>query len=134
MCEFGAAWRDSGAPLTGLRQLAVSFQVPCLVGIVFQDDIGFRILEIAEANKNDVTLYHGGGTEKGRRPGGEGGFESATREQVDDHLVLTWFTHTFFLILPRIWHRRLVPSKQYASSRPFPSILDTCAYSGIGQK
>ena len=67
VCEFGAAWRDSGAPLTGLRQLAVSFQVPCLVGIVFQDDIGFRILEIAEANKNDVTLYHGGGTEKATR-------------------------------------------------------------------
>ena len=30
---------------------------------------------------------------------------------------------------PRMWHNRLTPSKQKASSRPFPSILVTCAYS-----
>ena len=28
-----------------------------------------------------------------------------------------------------MWHNRLTPSKQNASSRPFPSILVTCAYS-----
>merc|ERR1719386_467827 len=40
-----------------------------------------------------------------------------------------WLTHTFFRILPRICPRRVLPSKQSASSRPFPSIRTTCAYS-----
>ena len=37
--------------------------------------------------------------------------------------------HTFFRNFPRMWHRRLTPSKHIASNRPLPSILVTCAYS-----
>lgn len=36
---------------------------------------------------------------------------------------------TFFLSFPLMWQSRLVPSKHKASSRPFPSIFVTCAYS-----
>ena len=36
---------------------------------------------------------------------------------------------TFFLNFPRMWHSLLIPSKQNASKRPFPSIFRTCAYS-----
>lgn len=38
-------------------------------------------------------------------------------------------TQTFLRILPLMWHRRLMPSIQVASSRPLPSIRRTCAYS-----
>ena len=37
--------------------------------------------------------------------------------------------HTRFLNLPRMWHRRLTPSKQKASRRPLPSMRVTWAYS-----
>ena len=40
---------------------------------------------------------------------------------------LKWLT--FFRSFPRMWHCRWMPSKQYASNRPFPSILMTWAYS-----
>jgi len=36
---------------------------------------------------------------------------------------------TRFLSLPRMWQRRLTPSKQKASSRPLPSMRVTWAYS-----
>jgi len=38
-------------------------------------------------------------------------------------------TQTFFLIFPLMWHNLFTPSMHMASSRPFPSILRTCAYS-----
>lgn len=52
----------------------------------------------------------------------------------DGHCSLEWKwehanEHTFFLIFPRIWASRFSPSKHWASRRPFPSILITCAYS-----
>lgn len=36
---------------------------------------------------------------------------------------------TFFRNFPRMWHKRLFPSKQIASSRPLPNIFATWAYS-----
>jgi len=36
---------------------------------------------------------------------------------------------TFLRIFPRMCPRRVTPSKQKHSQRPFPSILTTCAYS-----
>ncbi len=43
---------------------------------------------------------------------------------------LLFFTfHTFFRNFPLMWHSLGVPSKQCASSLPFPSILMTWAYS-----
>ena len=52
--------------------------------------------------------------------------------RVSDALEWKWEhvnEHTFFLIFPRIWASRFSPSKHWASRRPFPSILVTCAYS-----
>jgi hypothetical protein len=39
---------------------------------------------------------------------------------------------TFLRILPRIWHSRVLPSKQYASRRPLPSMRVTLPYSAGG--
>lgn len=39
------------------------------------------------------------------------------------------FTHTRFLIFPRMWQRRRTPSKQCASRRPLPSMRSTWPYS-----
>lgn len=43
-----------------------------------------------------------------------------------------WLIQTFLRNLPRMWASRFSPSKHSASSRPLPSILRTCAYSGDG--
>lgn len=45
-------------------------------------------------------------------------------------MMSPWLIQTFFRSFPRMCASRFVPSKQSASSRPFPSILTTCAYSG----
>ena len=38
---------------------------------------------------------------------------------------LTVFTHTFFLIFPRIWQSLFTPSMHIASNLPLPSIRKT---------
>merc|ERR1719198_1793991 len=37
---------------------------------------------------------------------------SSWKSRRDTRTMSPWFTHTFFLILPRMWHSLLVPSKQ----------------------
>ena len=44
-------------------------------------------------------------------------------------MMSPWLIQTFFRSLPRIWASRFYPSKHWASNRPLPSILVTCAYS-----
>ena len=44
-------------------------------------------------------------------------------------MISDWLIQTFLRNFPRMWHKRLMPSKQVASSLPLPSILVTWAYS-----
>jgi hypothetical protein len=74
-----------------------------LVGRVFLDDISLVHLKVSEANEDNVTLS---------------GYWDGVRQR-------TTLIQTFFLIFPRIWHKRRVPSKQFASKRPLPTILIT---------
>lgn len=54
---------------------------------------------------------------------------SSWKSLKDNKTISPWLIQTFFRILPRIWASRFVPSKHWASTRPFPSILRTWAYS-----
>lgn len=44
-------------------------------------------------------------------------------------MISDWLIQTFLRNFPRMWHKRLMPSKHVASSLPLPSILVTWAYS-----
>lgn len=77
--------------------------------------------KIQSLKSNEKTRSH---------PGCNKNVVQSCEQQLAAPYSATELDHTFFLSLPRIWHRRFVPSKHMASRRPLPSIFVTWAYSG----
>lgn len=101
----------AGSRSTSSWQLATGLKIAGFFGAILHNNIRFRILEVAQADKHDVAL------DRAFRP---------SRRCMESR---TTATQTFLRICPRMLHKRSLPSKQYAFSRPFPSILRTFAYS-----
>ena len=101
--------------------------LPTLCGartaVVFEDDVRLLVLELTQAKQDDVSL-------RTRQPR-HNSWERAAgpSAQAEQGCCRTTPIQTRLRSFPRMWHNRLTPSKQKASSRPFPSILVTCAYS-----
>lgn len=100
------------------RMFYSRFQIPSLVGGVFNYYIGLVILELAKREQNDIALVN----------------PNLIRHRVNKWsrwkkklIRLAW--PTFLRILPRMCANRFSPSKHSASRRPLPSIFTTWAYS-----
>lgn len=128
-----------------LRKLVVRLQTACLIcatrstaasscitwyvpyiartAVVFEDDVRLLVLELTQAEQDYVSL-------RTRQPR-HNSWERAAgpSAQAEQGCCRTTPIQTRLRSFPRMWHNRLTPSKQNASSRPFPSILVTCAYS-----
>ena len=101
--------------------------LPTLCGartaVVFEDDVRLLVLELTQAKQDYVSLR----TRQPRHNSWEGA--AGPSAQAEQGCCRTTPIQTRLRSFPRMWHNRLTPSKQNASSRPFPSILVTCAYS-----
>ena len=106
----------------------ITWYVPCSAyiartAVVFEDDVRLLVLELTQAKQDYVSL-------RTRQPR-HNSWERAAgpSAQAEQGCCRTTPIQTRLRSFPRMWHNRLTPSKQNASSRPFPSILVTCAYS-----
>ena len=106
----------------------ITWYVPCSAyiartAVVFEDDVRLLVLELTQAKQDYVSLR----TRQPRHNSWEGA--AGPSAQAEQGCCRTTPIQTRLRSFPRMWHNRLTPSKQNASSRPFPSILVTCAYS-----